>query len=196
GSELKVVLANPAIERRLDLTALNEYLSFEYVPTPRTILQGIARLPPGHYLLWRGGEPIVRQYWTPSLARSENQPPVQWREFAAGLRDVLASTVAQELVSDVPVGILLSGGIDSSSVAAFMAEAHNGAVESFSVSYEEESFDESRFARRVAEMLGTRHHEMRLTSRMAADVVPCIADVLDEPLGDASFIPTYLLSRF
>ena len=195
GSEMRVVLANPAVERRLDLTALNEYLSFEYVPTPRTILQNVTRLPPGHHLVWRGGEATVTQYWTPSLARSENQPPVRWREFASSLRDVLKTTVAQELVSDVPLGVLLSGGIDSSSIAACMVDVH-GPVESFSVSYEEPSFDESRYARMVATQLGMRHHEMRLTSRMAADVVPNIADVLDEPLGDASFIPTYLLSRF
>jgi asparagine synthase (glutamine-hydrolysing) len=196
GSELKVVLQNPDLDRRLDLAALNEYLSFEYVPTPRTILRGIRRLEPGHWLSWDGRDLRVRRYWNPSLARSEDQPPVQWREFASSLRDVLQSSVTSELVSDVPVGVLLSGGLDSSAIAACMVDAHNGPVDSFSVSYDEPSFDESRYATAVAQHLGTRHHEMRLTSRMAADVVPGLADILDEPLGDASFVPTYLLSKF
>jgi asparagine synthase (glutamine-hydrolysing) len=99
-------------------------------------------------------------------------------------------------VSDVPVGVLLSGGLDSSAVAACVVDAHNGPVDTFSVAFDEPSFDESRYARMVAAHLGTRHHEIRLTSRMVADAVPGIADVLDEPFGDASFVPTYLLSKF
>ena len=196
GSELRVVLANHQVDRQLDLVALNEYLSFEFVPTPRTMLKGVERLPPAHTLRSDGRTVSVRQYWTPSLARSESQPPVQWREFAAQLEQTLRDTVRQELVSDVPVGVLLSGGIDSSAITSFMVEAHPGTVDSFSVAFDEPSFDESRYARAVSKQFGTRHHELRLTSRMAADVVPNIANLLDEPLGDASFIPTYLLSKF
>ena len=196
GSELRVVLANHAVDRQLDLVALNEYLSFEFVPTPRTMLKGVERLPPAHTLRSDGRTVSTRQYWTPSLARSESQPPVQWREFAIRLEEALRETVSQELASDVPVGVLLSGGIDSSAVASFMVEAYPGAVDSFSVAFDEPSFDESRYAQSVSKRLGTRHHEVRLTSRMAADIVPGIADLLDEPLGDASFIPTYLLSKF
>jgi len=198
GSEMKVMLANPAVDRRLSMTALNEYLSYEYVPTPRTIVQQVRRLPPGHYMMWssRSHSGHLTEYWRPSLARSESQSPVQWRDFAGGLRDVLSASVEQELVSDVPVGVLLSGGIDSSIVAALMSQARGGQIDSFSVGYDEPSFDESQYARMVAKHLGTRHHELRLTSRMAVDLVPGIADVLDEPLGDASFIPTYFLARF
>jgi asparagine synthase (glutamine-hydrolysing) len=196
GSELRVVLANPQVDRQLDLVALNEYLSFEFVPTPRTMLKGVERLPAAHTLRSNGRTIALRQYWTPSLARSESQPPVQWREFAARLEETLRGTVREELVSDVPVGVLLSGGIDSSAIASFMVEGYAGTVNSFSVAFDEPSFDESRYAQAVSKHLGTRHHELRLTSRMAADVVPHIADVLDEPLGDASFIPTYLLSKF
>jgi asparagine synthase (glutamine-hydrolysing) len=195
GSELRVLLANPRVERQLDIAALNEYLSLEFVPTPRTILKGVERLPPGHTLRTDGRTVSIRQYWTPSLARSESQPPVQWREFAAKLRRTLQDAVSRELVSDVPVGVLLSGGLDSSTVAALMVDAR-GEVDSFSVAFDERSFDESGYARRVAAFLGTRHHELRVTRGMAASVVPMIADVLDEPLGDASFIPTFLLSKF
>lgn len=196
GSELRVVLADPSVERRLDLVALNEYLSFEFVPTPRTILATIERLPPGHTLRWEAGTVTMTQYWTPSLARSESQPPVRWQEYAGALRDRLRDTVKQELVSDVPVGVLLSGGIDSSTISAFMVDQHSTTVDSFSVAFEESSFDESRYARAIAKTIGTRHHELRLTSRMAADLVPRLADILDEPFGDASFIPTYLLAKF
>jgi len=196
GSEMRVVLANPQVDRRLDLVGLNEYLSFEFVPTPRTIVANVERLAAGHTMRWHSGHVSITQYWTPSLARSESQPPVRWREYADALRDRLRDTIKHELVSDVPVGVLLSGGIDSSTISSFMVEQYPGTVDSFSVTYEEPSFDESRYASIVARHLGTRHHEMSLTSRMAADVVPQLAQLLDEPLGDASFIPTYLLSKF
>ncbi len=196
GSELRAVLADPGVERRLDLVALNEYLSFEFVPTPRTMVRGVERLAPGHTMRWDGREVRTRAYWVPSLARSESQPPVQWREFAAALRENVAASVRRELVSDVPVGVLLSGGIDSSTIAAFMADAYPGRIDSFSVAFEEPSFDESPYARLVADRFGLRHHELRVTSRMAADLVPRLADILDEPLGDASFIPTFMLSKF
>ena len=191
GSELRVVLANAGVPRQLDLEALNEYVSLEFVPTPRTILKGIERLPPGHLLRTDGRRVSIRQYWTPSLSRSESQPPVQWREFAATLRQTLRDAVSRELVSDVPVGVLLSGGLDSSTIAAFMVDGSRE-VDSFSVAFDERSFDESPYARTVAAFLGTRHHELRVTHGMAAALVPTIADVLDEPLGDGSFIPTYL----
>jgi asparagine synthase (glutamine-hydrolysing) len=196
GSELRVVMTNPAVERRLDLEALNEYLSFEFVPTPRTIIAGIERLPPGHTLLWQAGRVSTNQYWTPSLAKSEDQPPVRWREHADALQERLRGAIRQELVSDVPVGVFLSGGLDSSTVASFAVEESPAGIDTFSVSFDEPSYDESPFARMVAESLGTRHHDLRLTSRMLADVVPNLADLLDEPIGDASFVPTYLLSKF
>ena len=196
ASEMRGVLANRHVERQLDLVALNEYLSFEFVPTPRTIVRGIERLPAGHTLRYDGRTVSLQRYWTPSLARSEAQPPVKWQDFAARLTDTLQTAVAGEMVSDVPVGVLLSGGLDSSTVAACMVDAYDGTVESFSVAFDERSFDESQYARAVSRRLGTRHHELRVTSQMAADLAPNIVDLLDEPLGDASFIPTYLLCKF
>jgi asparagine synthase (glutamine-hydrolysing) len=195
GSEMRVVLANAQVRRELDLAALNEYLSLEFVPTPRTILKGIERLPPGHLMRTDGESISIRQYWTASLARSESHAPVQWREFGSKLRQTLQDAVTRELVSDVPVGVLLSGGLDSSAIAACMVDAGSD-VHSFSVAFDEPSFDESSHARKVAAHLGTRHHELRVTEGMAAAVVPNLADVLDEPLGDGSFVPTYLLSKF
>jgi asparagine synthase (glutamine-hydrolysing) len=196
GSELRVVLANPGVDRRLDHAALNQYLSFEFVPTPRTMLMDVRRLPPAHTLRSDGRSVTIRPYWNFSLAGSESQPPVRWRDYAGQLRERLSDAVQEEMVSDVPMGVLLSGGLDSSAVAAMMVDAKRGPVDSFSVAFEEPSVDESRYAKLVAESLGTRHHELRVTGRMAADLVPKLADILDEPLADASFVPTYFLSQF
>lgn len=196
GSELKVVLANRQVPREIDLSALNEYLSFEYVPTPRTILRHIYRLEPGHYLIYNAQGMRQTRYWNLHLGRSEQRPPVHWRDYAAQLYGRLQHTVQMELVSDVPVGVLLSGGLDSSTIAALMCQTYPGQVKSFSIGFEESSFDESRYARLVATHLGLEHHELILTSQLTADLVPQITDFLDEPFGDSSLIPTYLLSRF
>lgn len=196
GSELKAILAHPAIERKIDVTALNQYLTFEYVPTPRTIFRGINKLPPGHTLTHEKGRTKVEQYWDTRLARSETGPPRSQGEYLADLRQILREVVRKELISDVPLGVLLSGGIDSSAVAAMMTELTPGNVKSFSVGFEDPSFDESNYARQVARHLGTDHHEITLTSQMMLDLVPRIAEILDEPLGDSSIIPTSLLSDF
>lgn len=196
GSELKVLLAHPAVGREIDLISLNEYLSYEYVPSPRTILRHIYRLEAGHILRYNAGGLDIKPYWNISLARSESRPPVNWRDYASLLYQTLKSSVKQELVSDVPVGVLLSGGLDSSTVAALMVQIYPGQVQSFSIGFEEASFDESGYARQVAGHLGTCHSELILTSRMAADMVPAVTDFLDEPFGDSSLVPTYLLARF
>ncbi len=196
GSEMKALLANPDVKRDIDLISLNEYLTFEYVPSPRTILRNIYRLKPGHILRYNTQGLHIQQYWNISLARSESRPPVNWRDYATTLYDTLKHSIRQELVSDVPVGVLLSGGLDSSAIAACMVELYPGTVKSFSIGFEEASFDESHYARMVAEHLGTQHNELILTSKMAAEMVPSITDFLDEPFGDSSLIPTLLLSKF
>ncbi|MBN1992337.1 MAG: asparagine synthase (glutamine-hydrolyzing) [Anaerolineae bacterium] len=196
GSELKAVLAYPGLPRTIDLVALNEYLSFEYVPTPRTIFQGIAKLPPGHALSFAEGQTHIWQYWDFNLARSENIQPKRPAEYEAELLEVLREAVCKEMISDVPIGVLLSGGIDSSAVAALMAEAAPGKVKSFSIAFDDPSFDESHYARQVAHHLGTEHHELTLTPNTMLDLVPRMAEFLDEPLGDSSIIPTFLLAHF
>jgi asparagine synthase (glutamine-hydrolysing) len=150
GSEMKVLLANPAVQAHIDLIALSEYLSFEFVPSPRTIINNVYRLEPGHTLHYSQRGLEIQQYWNLSLARSESRPPVDWQDYTAKLYDTLQTSVQKELVSDVPVGVLLSGGIDSSTVAAFMVDAYPGKVDSFSIGFEEPSFDESNYARKVA----------------------------------------------
>ena len=196
GSELKAVLEHPGVERRIDVVALNEYLSFEYVPTPRTIFNGIRKLPPGHTLSFSPHGLRVERYWDISLGKSERRPPVSWRDYQTRLRQELEDAVSREMVSDVPVGVLLSGGIDSSSVAAMMRHRATSPIQSFTIAFDEKSFDESRYARLAAEKLGLDHHELTVTSTMMAELVPRLMDVIDEPFADSSIVPTYFLSRF
>lgn len=196
GSEMKAVLSHPQVERTIDLIALNEYLSYEYVPTPRTIIRNIWRLEAGHTLVYNQRGVHTRAYSSLSFKQSESRPPVHWRDYSAALYEKLRSTVERELVSDVPVGVLLSGGIDSSTIASLMVDLYPGKVESFTIAFEEHSFDESIYACQVARHLGTIHNEMVLTSKKATELVSCISDILDEPFADSSIIPTYLLSQF
>jgi asparagine synthase (glutamine-hydrolysing) len=196
GSELKSILQHPKVERRIDVVALNEYLSFEYVPTPRTIFKGIRKLPPGHTLSFSARGLRLEKYWDIRLSKSERRPPVSWRDYQTRLRQELEDAVSREMVSDVPVGVLLSGGVDSSAVAAMMRRRATSTVQSFAIAFEEKSFDESRYARLVAERLGLAHHELTVTSSMMAELVPRLMDILDEPFADSSIVPTYFLSRF
>jgi asparagine synthase (glutamine-hydrolysing) len=196
GSEMKSILSHPGVDRTIDLIALNEYLSYEYVPTPRTIIRNIQRLEAGHILVCNSRGILASAYARLSFKQSESRPPVHWQDYSAALYEKLRSTVESELVSDVPVGVLLSGGLDSSTIAALMVDLYPGKVESFTIAFEEGSFDESRYARQVAAFLGTQHNEMMLTSKKALDLVSDMTNFLDEPFADSSIIPTYLLSRF
>lgn len=201
GSELKSLLAEPCVraQARLDPVALRQYLAFEYVPTPRSIFKGVCKLPAGCYLTWQGGRLEIVRYWDFSLAESEraadtHRPSVE--EYKAELLDALKESVRLEMISDVPLGVFLSGGVDSSAVAAMMTQLVPGKVNSFSIGFEDRSFDESDHAQMVATHLGTNHRMMMLAPHMLRDLVPNLAAVLDEPMADSSIIPTYLLSQF
>ena len=193
ASELKALVEHPGIDRTLDLTALSRYLAHEYVPAPHAIFRSIKKLPAGHWLTYADGRVKVEPYWDVSFRR---RGAVAEAEAVEALRTVLEASVSQHLVSDVPLGVFLSGGIDSSAVAAFAARHAPGRLKTFSIGFEDPSFDESAHARRVARVLGTDHHEEILGPRAALDLVAGLPELLDEPLGDASLIPTYLLSRF
>lgn len=194
ASELKVLLANPSVKCEMDLDSLRQYLSFDYVPAPRSIYKQISKLPAAHMMSVEDGEVKVRRYWNLSWKKSSAS-----RDFGSSadkLRELLSDAVRMRLVSDVPLGILLSGGIDSSTVAALSTKFASEKVKTFSIGFEEDSFDESRYARLVAKHLGTDHHEERLSVTRAADLITEIGEWLDEPLSDGSLIPTLLLSRF
>ncbi len=197
GSELKALLKSGLVPRELDFRALGQYLSLEYIPAPASIMRGVRKLRPGHVLTSSTTGVCERSYWDLSLAQSESDPlPGGAADHIHAFRDVLRRAVKQEMVSDVPVGVLLSGGIDSSTVAALMTQATDEPIRSFSVSFAERSFDESRYARIVAAHLGTRHHELRVTPADLIEALPTITSIVDEPFADPSIVPTYLVSRF
>jgi asparagine synthase (glutamine-hydrolysing) len=194
ASEPKVLLAHPAVRPNLNLNALRQYLSFDYVPAPLSIYEGISKLPAAHTLTLEDGQIKVERYWRLSYKTREPVPSV--KEAAEQLRQLLADSVRMRLVSDVPLGVLLSGGIDSSMVAALAVQAASETVKTFSISFAESSFDESPYARAVAKFLGTDHHEERFSASLAAKLVGDIGAWMDEPISDPSVVPTYLLSRF
>src|SRR3979409_873303 len=194
ASEPKVLLAHPAVKTSLNRDALRQYLSFDYVPAPLTIYQGISKLPAAHTLTLADGEIKTQCYW--SLSYKTKQPPPSEAEAAEHLRELLADSVRMRLVSDVPLGVLLSGGVDSSTIAALAVRASSEAVKTFSISFAESSFDESLYARAVAKFLGADHHEERLSANLAANLVGEIGSWMDEPFSAASLGPSYLLSRF
>jgi asparagine synthase (glutamine-hydrolysing) len=198
GSELKSVLAHPDVPRRLDRGALLPYLTFGYVPTPRTFFEGIHSVPPGHVLVAEAGSPPqLHQYWAPPLPGVDGSRPLHLSlaEAAGHLRATLTSAVRRRLVADVPIGAFLSGGVDSSAVVATMAELLDHPVRTFTIGFEDrDGFDERRYARLVAERFGTDHVEF-VVQPDAVDLVERLVHHYDEPFGDASAVPTYLLSE-
>jgi asparagine synthase (glutamine-hydrolysing) len=194
ASEAKVMLAHPAVRPALNLQALRQYLSFDYIPAPLSIYEGINKLPAAHTLTLVNGDVKTECYW--SLSYQKSQPVPTEAEAAERLLSLLSDSVRLRLVSDVPLGVLLSGGVDSSTVAALAVRASSEPVKTFSISFAEASFDESSYARGVAKFLGTDHHEERLSANLAANLVSEIGSWMDEPFSDPSLVPTYLLSRF
>jgi asparagine synthase (glutamine-hydrolysing) len=194
ASEPKVLLAHPSVTPSLNLQALRHYLSFDYVPAPLSIYEGINKLPAAHKLTLEDRQVSVECYWR--LSYKTASPVPSENEAAEHLQELIADAVRMRLVSDVPLGVLLSGGVDSSTVAALAVRASSEAVKTFSISFAESSFDESAYARGVAKFLGTDHHEERLSANLAANLVSEIGSWMDEPFSDPSLVPTYLLSRF
>jgi asparagine synthase (glutamine-hydrolysing) len=191
GSEIKSLLEAPDLPREVDLDALDHYLSFQYTPRDASIFSAVRKLPPGHVLTWRGG--------TVSLDRYYEWPAVEdYRgseaDAVADLRAVLTRAVRSHLVSDVPLGAFLSGGIDSSLVVGLMAEASHGPVKTFSIGFDEPAFDELEHARVVARHFGTDHHEFVVEPDGVAILDRLIAH-FDEPFADPSAIPTWYVSE-
>ncbi len=194
GSELRALLAHPSVPRELNLESLTRYLGFEYVPAPHSILTGIEKLPPGHLLtVSPGGTPHITSYWDLSFAPDTSLDAAEW---ATALRQQLERSVRQQLVSDVPLGLFLSGGIDSAAITAMAAQASGSRrVKTFSLGFVERTYDERPYARLVAEHCGTDHTEVEFSARDACDLLGRAGDLLDEPLVDGSFLPLFRLSE-
>jgi asparagine synthase (glutamine-hydrolysing) len=194
GSEPKALLAHPGILREIDHASLVRYLFYEYVPAPYSIWRSMRRLPCGHALSWEDGAFRVWRYWDPSIpSAAVIDFDVTAERFWGKFRD----SVARHRRSDVPIGVFLSGGVDSSTVAAALCEVEPAReVRTFTIGFEDPSFDESSHARAVAHHLGTDHHEQTFSIETLYQLLPEVATWLDEPFGDASILPTHLLSRF
>lgn len=193
ASELTALLKNPTIPKELDLQALGRYLLHEYVPAPHSLIRGVSKLEPAHYLLWSPDNLEITRYWQPRFDGAE----MSLTEASAKLRELFIGAVERRLLSDVPLGVFLSGGIDSSCVVAAMRECLEASkIHTFAIGFAEKSFDESHYAREVAQYFGTAHNEERLTINRMLDILPEVTNFLDEPLADASLLPTYLLSCF
>jgi len=190
GSELKSILQVPNIPREVDLRALDLFLTFEYIPSPYSIFQGIRKLPPGHSLTLKDGRINIREYW--DLDFEEKEIPED--ELCEQLLELFQDAVKIRLMSDVPLGAFLSGGIDSSAIVAMMSRVMDRPVKTFSIGFKEDTYNESHYAQQIANHFNTEHH-VEIIEPNALELAEKLVGFLDEPFGDFSIFPTYLVSK-
>ena len=195
ASELKTIMAYPAFPRKVDPSSFMKYLFFEFIPCPHTIFTNAQKLPAASYLIWDKKKIEIRQYWSPF---DHQKCEESYSEAEAELRmmDLLKESVRRRLISDVPLGVFLSGGIDSSAITALAQKEVPGKIKTFSIGFEDPSFDESKYGWLASKYIGTEHHEQTMTPIDLLNIIPRLPDILDEPMADASILPTYLLSKF
>ena len=192
GSEIKTILAVHPELAEIDSEGLLQYFYFGYIPDPHTVFQRIRKLPAGHLMEFRQGEAKIRQYW--DLPEYGTHPPIREDECLDELERRLEEAVRIRLISDVPLGALLSGGVDSSIIVALMARTSAKPVKTFSIGFRAEQFNESEYARLVAERFGTEHHELILEPDLE-ETLTYLSGMMEEPFGDSSMLPTYYVSR-
>lgn len=192
ASEIKSILKFPGISKKIDYNALNTFFALRYIAGPRTIFANIRKLMPGIMLIYRKGRVTFEKYWEMDYKNGHDQYEGRVVE---DLRKLLRDSVEKHLISDVPLGVYLSGGIDSSTVVAIMKEFTTNQIETFSVGFDIEKYSEAKDARVIAEYFDTSHHELLLSSD-SIKILPRVVWHLDEPLGDPTAIPTFLLSKF
>jgi asparagine synthase (glutamine-hydrolysing) len=195
ASELKGILTYPNFRRKVNPLSLMKYLFYEFVPSPHTIFDEAKKLPSASYLIWQRGSVEVKEYWSP-LCLGRMGESISESEAEVRMMELLKQAVRRRLISDVPLGVFLSGGIDSSAITALAQNEVSGKVKTFSIGFEDPSFDESKYASQVSQFLGTEHYEQQMTPADLLHIVPNLPDILDEPMADASILPTYLLSKF
>jgi len=193
ASELKSILQLDNVPRRLNLAALQEYLALGYVPAPLTLFEGIEKLLAGHFLIAEKGQTAIHKYWEVPIGEVEEHSEEEW---LAQIRTKLLETVKMQLISDVPLGAFLSGGIDSSTIVALMAQLTGGAVKTYSIGYEGDQayYNELPYAKVVAETFATDHHEIVVKPEVS-DLLPKLIWHLDEPIADSACLTTFLVSR-
>lgn len=190
GSELKSILQIEGVPRNVDLRALDIYLTFEYIPSPFSIFEKISKLPPGHSLTLRNGKISIKEYWDLQFAEKQASED----ELCERLIELLQDAVKIRLMSDVPLGAFLSGGIDSSTIVALMSRVMDRPVKTFSIGFKEDTYNEAEYARTVARHFKTKHHE-QIIEPNALELTENLVGFLDEPFGDFSIFPTYLVSK-
>jgi len=193
ASEIKALLQVP-LSREIDLEAMAQFFTFEYIPAPRSIFRGIRKMLPGTTLLFEDGRATEKSYWDIHYAETKIAARPE-AEYTEEIISRLRESVRRRLISDVPLGVFLSGGIDSSAVTALMSEVAGAGIKTYSIGFREKSFDELAAARIVAAKFGTDHREFVVTPAEVSGLVPTLANFLDEPLADASIIPTYVISK-
>ncbi|MCI0515559.1 asparagine synthase (glutamine-hydrolyzing) [candidate division KSB1 bacterium] len=191
GSELKSILQLPSVPRRVNLEALDNFLTFEYIPAPLSIFQGINKLEPGHSLSWENGKTNVRQFWSLQFQLRPAAEDVICEE----LRSILQDAVKIRLMSEVPLGAFLSGGIDSSTIVALMSRVMDQPVKTFSIGFEDATYNELKYARLIAKKFNTEHHEFTIKPNAVELTETLVKNFVDEPFGDFSLFPTYLVSK-
>jgi asparagine synthase (glutamine-hydrolysing) len=191
ASEVKALLVRPEVSRELDPIALDQFLTYEYILAPRTLLRGVHKLPPAHLLRYRGGEVTVRRYWDAADVELR-----QWRddEAAGALRGALQTAVDRQLMADVPLGAFLSGGIDSSSIVALMSRSMSMPVNTFSIGFTDGTYNELPYAREVAALFKSNHREKQASPDLG-DMFERLVVHLDEPFADVSMFPTFTVSE-
>jgi len=193
ASELKALLALPEslVPRRLDPIALDHYLSYGYVLHPRTVLAGTSKLPPAHFAVWHDGRLTIERYWHPEWNLQRNRPV---EEDVEELRATLGDAVREQMISEVPLGTFLSGGIDSTIIAGLMQQASSRPVKTFAIGFPDPAYDETRYAELAARYLGTEHRTF-IVEPKAWETLPELAWQFDEPFADSSALPTWYVSR-
>jgi asparagine synthase (glutamine-hydrolysing) len=191
GSEFQAILSHPSVSREVDYEAIDSYLSYLCVPAPQTAFKSIRKLEPGHWLRWKNGEIETERYWQPVFSKKIKVSEAEAEEET--LR-ILRESTRLRMISEVPLGAFLSGGVDSSVVVALMAEASEKPIKTFSIGFEEQDFSELKYAKRVAEHVGAEYHEF-IVKPDALEILPTLVEHYGEPYADSSAIPTYYVSK-
>lgn len=191
ASELNALLQDNSIGRDIDLASIDDFLNYQYIPAPHTIFKDVRKLLPAHFLIWQKREIKIERYWRLDYSKKIN---LNEREYCERTLDLLKESTKIRLISDVPLGAFLSGGIDSSSIVGMMAQFMDRPVKTFSIGFEDRSFDETRYARIVSKWFGTEHKEF-IVRPNALEILPDLIRHFGEPYGDSSAIPTYYLSK-
>ena len=191
ASELKAILEDPEVKKEPDFEAIYHYLSFQYVPAPQTGFKNINKLPPAHYLICQNGKVKIRKYWEIDFSQKENFSEEEW---SLKIMDKLKESVKIRMISDVPLGALLSGGIDSSTIVGLMSQLSNQPVKTFSIGFKEAAFNELPYARKISKKFKTDHTEF-IVKPKAAEILPKLVYLYEEPYADSSALPTYYVSE-